>query len=241
MTTLAKVKQHRSVYYKSFAHKAVVEEGSNKVTGILNAFGNIDSARDIVIKGAFAKSISERGPGSSTHRKIAFLWMHDMKMPIGRFTKLEETNAGLYYEGELDEIPFSQDTIKPQLKSGTLDQHSIGYNYVYDKLEYDQEQDAFIVKELDLYEGSIVTLGCNENTPFGGFKDYLDQVDDFRDMSQRADFLIKKMGSYESEIELRNILQKYQSLLDHAAEEITAMKGKPRDADYKYLIENFSL
>ena len=60
-------------------------------------------------------------------------------------------------------------------------------------------------------------------------------------LSDRADFLVKKMGSYESEIELRNILQKYQSLLDHAAEEITAMKMKPRDADYKYIVDNFSL
>ena len=30
------------------------------------AFGNIDSDRDILIKGCFAKSIQERGPGSST-------------------------------------------------------------------------------------------------------------------------------------------------------------------------------
>lgn len=39
-------------------------------------FGNKDSAGDILIKGCFAKSINDRGPGSATNRKIAFVWQH---------------------------------------------------------------------------------------------------------------------------------------------------------------------
>lgn len=236
-----KIKQQRSVWYKSFSAATSVDEDSNKVSGYLAAFNNIDSDRDILIKGAFAKSITERGPGSATARKIAFLYMHDMKIPVGRFTKLEEMELGLYYEGELDLIPFAQETIKPQLKSGTLNQHSIGYNYIYDKLSYDEAQDAFIVKEVNLFEGSIVTLGANENTPFGGFKNYLDHTDDYQEMALTADRILKKMGNYEAELELRTIIQKYQSLLDYAAEEVTAMKSKPKVADYKYMIDNFKL
>lgn len=48
-------------------------------------YGIPDSDRDILIKGCFAKSISERGPESSTNRKIAFLWQHDMFDPLEKY------------------------------------------------------------------------------------------------------------------------------------------------------------
>lgn len=51
-------------------------------------FGNKDSAGDILIKGCFAKSINDRGPGSATNRKIAFVWQHDFADPIGRILSI---------------------------------------------------------------------------------------------------------------------------------------------------------
>lgn len=237
----SKVKEHRSIWFKEFTKASTVSKDSNTVFGYLSAFGNIDSDRDIIIKGAFAKSIQERGPESSTARKIAYLFAHDQRVPIGRFTKLEEQDFGLYYEAELDTVPFVQDTVKPQMISKTLNNHSIGYNYVYDRMEYDQEQDAFICKEISLFEGSVLTLGANENTPVGGFKQYLEQTDKYNEMSMTADKLLKSMGNYANEMELRTILQKYQSLLSYAAEEITAFKKLPKATDFKYLIDNFKL
>lgn len=236
-----KIREVRSKWYKSMDSAVSVDEESNKIFGYLAGFGNVDSDGDLIIKGAFSKSIDERGPESSTARKIAFLYMHDMKIPVGKFTKLQEKDQGLYYEANLDLVPFVTDTVKPQLKSGTLNQHSIGFNYVYDKMQYDEEKDCFVCKEIDLFEGSIVTLGANENTPFGGFKSYFDKSEHYNELAFKANRLLQKMGNPESEFELRSIIQSYQSLLSSAADEITAFKKQPTKFDMDYVINNFKL
>jgi HK97 family phage prohead protease len=238
------VKSHRSIFYKDMMGIAALkkkEDGEETIaTGYLAAFGNIDSHKDIIHKGSFAKSIKERGPESDTPRKIAFLYTHNMAQPIGRFTKLEELEKGLYYEATLDAIPFVQGTIIPQLKSGTLNNHSIGYNYVWDKGEYDEDKDAFHWYELETFEGSLLTLGSNELTPFTGFKSF-QSLDAVNDLADQANALLRGIGDYRKEFELRDVLQKYQSLLEYAAEEITAYKKKPTKIDMKYIADNFKL
>lgn len=235
---MKKEKLKRSVYFKALAGAATVDTESDNVFGYLAAFGNVDNDRDLLVKGCFAKSIAERGPQSSTARKIAFLYAHDQATPVGLFTKLEEQDKGLYYEGTLSKTPFVQHTIKTQLKESILNNHSVGYNYVWDKVEYDEDKDVFICKELDTYEGSVLTLGMNENTPFGGFKAFFDSTDGVKDLNLRAEKALKGFKNFNKEYELRTIIQKYQSLLDVAAEEITAMKKKPNRFDYKYLADN---
>ena len=159
------------IFYKQFASKDVnVDSESRKVSGYLAVFGNRDDDGDILIKGCFSKSIRERGPQSSTNRKIAFLWQHDSKDPIGKLTTLKEDDYGLYFEAVIDEGVESADRALIQLKSGTLNQFSIGYLYVWDNCEYDSNSNSLMCKELNLFEGSVVTLGCNELTYFAGMK-----------------------------------------------------------------------
>lgn len=236
-------KFHKSLYFKTggiITTKVDDATGEKIPTGFLSSFGNRDSHKDVIHKGAYTKSLRERGPESSTHRKIAFLAHHQMETPIGQFKKLEELETGLYYEGKFDGIPYVKETIIPQLESGTLNQHSIGYNYVFETAEYDEEKDEFHWFELELFEGSVVTLGANDNTPFTGFKEF-QQLDQISELADKANTLLRTLGDYKKEFELRDILQKYQSLLEYAADEITANKKKPRKADLKYLVDNFKL
>lgn len=236
--TAKELKPYRSVYYKDIAGAATVDEATDKIYGYLAAFGNKDDSRDILIKGCFAKSIQERGPQSSTPRKIAFLHAHKQDVAVGKFTKLEEQDKGLYYEADLSKDPFTQSTIKVQLKEGILNNHSVGYNYIWDKTEYDEASDSFICKELDTFEGSILTLGMNENTPFGGFKKFFDNTDQVKELHLSAEKALRGFKNFNKEYELRKVIKNYQSLLDLAAEEITAMKKKPNKFDYKYLADN---
>lgn len=160
----------RPIFYKSSSTSSTeVDAKSRIVSGYLAAFGNKDDDGDVIIKGAFAKSLNERGVNSQTNRKIAFLYQHDMKRPIGHFKVLKEDDYGLYYEAYVDDIPLGNDVLK-QMESGTLNQHSVGFRYVWDKTERDEDNDAFILKEVNLFEGSVVTQGANENTPFTGMK-----------------------------------------------------------------------
>jgi len=142
------------------------------VTGYLSAFGNKDHVGDIIIKGAFTKSIRERKD------QIFFLNQHNWEQPHGKFKVLEEDSTGLYFESEpLTDTTYSSDLLK-LYDAGIINEHSIGFNTVKD--EFDNQQDARILKELKLYEGSNVTLGANPETPFlgtkAGFKRAADQA-----------------------------------------------------------------
>ena len=238
---MKKSKPRRAIYYKAIAGVTAPKEDSDEVFGYLAAYGNVDNDRDRLHKGVAAKSIKERGPDSTTPRKIAMLYMHDQKIATGMFSKLEEQDKGLYYEGKLSQTPWVQHTLKVQLKEGIINQHSIGYNHVWDKIQYDEEQDIFDIYELEIFEGSFCTLGMNENTPFGGFKQWLEKQDQMKQMHQDAEKALKRLKNFNTEYELRTILQKYQSLLDSAAEEITELKKKPTTFDYKAIAQNFSL
>lgn len=134
------------------------------------SFGTKDSAGDILVKGCFAKSINERGPQSDTNRKIAFLWQHDIYDPIGKVLEIEELDDGAYATVQLsnfDAVPNAKRAWY-QLNDGDINQFSFGFQYVWDKMEYIEEEDAFLVKEVVLHEISVVTLGCNERTEYMG-------------------------------------------------------------------------
>lgn len=147
------------------------------------SFGNIDSDGDLLVKGCFAKSIAERGPGSTTNRKIAFLWQHDRTDPIGRILSIEEKDDGAYATikmSNFDAVPNARRAWQ-QLLDGDINQFSFGAFYVWEKCEYDEELDAFVVKEMDLRELSVVTLGANEQTQFEGIVTTIKQLDKYMD------------------------------------------------------------
>ena len=155
--------------FSIYAKEVNYDNESRTISGYAAVFGNKDKAGDILVKGCFSKSIQDRGPESSANDKIIMLWMHNMNEPIGRITVLNEDEKGLYFEAIIDEVPRGEQAIK-QLESGTLNQFSIGYQYVWENCEYDAEKDAFIVKEVKLYEISVVSIGCNGETEYLGLK-----------------------------------------------------------------------
>ncbi|MDR1594302.1 MAG: HK97 family phage prohead protease [Prevotellaceae bacterium] len=199
--------------YKAFAEKVSVEKDSRIIKGYLASFDTKDDAGDILVRGCFAKSISEHGPESKSQQKIVHLWQHDRHIPLGKYLKLEEDETGLYFEAEFDNIPEADRAIE-QYKSGTLNQHSFGYRYVWDKIEYSSEHDAFIVKEVILFEGSTVTFGCNPNTPFLGFgKSAQFNQNVMKSLEAETDITLAGLA-YEKQLEIRKMIAKYQSLVD---------------------------
>lgn len=226
------------IHYKYIDGQVKADSESRRISGYLAVFGNKDSAGDILIKGCFAKSIQERGPESSSYRKIAFLWQHDIKNPVGRLVVLKEDDYGLYFEAIIDKIPEG-DRLLEQLKSGTINQFSIGFQYVWDKIEYDSETDAFIVKEVNLYEGSAVTIAANELTRFTGMKS--EQLDSERNQLLRDTERCLKTLPFESQIEIRQLISKHISLArEQPGKPLTTNEPKP-EKTYKFLTENLKL
>ena len=111
-----------------------VDSKTRRVTIMASKFDNVDSDGDVIRKGAFAKSIQERGPESQSNRKIAFLRYHDWEQQIGKFVSLEETHDGLVAVGELGRSSKGNDALL-DYQDGIILEHSIGFNYVQDKMQ----------------------------------------------------------------------------------------------------------
>ena len=195
--------------FKEFAVKELSYNGESRtISGYAAIFNNRDKAGDILLKGCFAKSIQDRGPESQANDKIIMLWQHDQHEPIGRISVLIEDEKGLYFEAVIDDVERGNQAIK-QLESGTLNQFSIGYSYVWEKCEYDQERDAFIVKEVVLYEISVVSIGCNGETEYLGLKS--ESTDPYEEMKNEIESVVKGLNIRKKE-EIYTLVRKALSL-----------------------------
>lgn len=128
------------------------------ISGYASVFGNVDSYGDIVVKGAFAKFLAKV---AETGKVIPVFYGHNMEDPranIGRVTELREDDHGLFFMAKLD---LSSDTygrmVYEQLKDGRLDSLSFGYSVI----EASNTKDGYELRELELYEISVVPIPAN--------------------------------------------------------------------------------
>jgi HK97 family phage prohead protease len=145
-----------------------LDSENRKVVVYLAKFDNIDSDNDMFVKGAFSKSIQERGPQSTSNRKVAFLRHHNWEMPIGKFLDLSEDDNGLYAVGQLGRSTLGEDAFK-DYEDGIIREHSIGFQYIGDKTRWIEDSTMekggyYQLGEVKLFEGSAVTFGANEMT-----------------------------------------------------------------------------
>lgn len=147
--------------------KAISEEGTFE--GILSPYGNIDAGSDVVEKGAYTKTLRDRG------NVVPLLWQHKPDCPIGELM-LEDKADGLYCKGKLlMALPEAQKAyllIKSKIVKGL----SIGFETIKDSIEGGIRK----LKEIKLYEGSIVTFPMNEMALISSVKK--------RDEKQDGDF-----------------------------------------------------
>lgn len=206
------------------------------IAGYAVIWGQKNLHGEIFLRGAFAKSIRERGPGSGSNFEIKFLNQHDQRDPLSLFEILEEDEIGLYFRTKpLDEIP-SADRAITQLRSGTINNFSHGFDYVWDKVEWDDQIEAIIVREAELYEISTATIPSGMDTYVVRSKDDLDLLAD------ETDWFIKSLPR-KLQLEARNIITRYKSLADlepFEQREITLEETKPTTdgIDYNYLLNN---
>lgn len=155
--------------FKTLSNAAVkdVDTTGRVVTGYFAAFGNIDSDSDVILPGAFDRTIRERGPQGKG--RIMHLWQHDPWRPIGKPSVLQEDDHGLYFETYLPETTLGNDTLK-LYEAGIINEHSIGFQIVQANQATRDGQEVTEITEVRLWEGSSVTWGANPDTPATGIK-----------------------------------------------------------------------
>lgn len=219
--------------------KAVNSGDDRTIEGYLAVFGVKDMDGEIFIKGCFARSIAEHGPDSNANFKILMLWCHKQDDPIGRFLELKEDDYGLYFKAAIDKVPSGDRTLV-QVKSGTINQFSFGFLHVWDSVEWDDTSDALLNYEVQLFEGSPVSIGNNMETYA------IKSAGDFSAAKENLDYeteeLLKGLPR-SKQLELKQLITKHINLAQIAPGNresvIDDVQGVMKVGNYKLNINEF--
>jgi len=177
-----------------------VDAEKRTVEFIANTYFFIDSDQDMLIPGCSSKSINDRGPKSNATAKIKHQSDHvlNTKNVVGRFDLIDERTIDgkevLYCESHIPATNKGEDDLI-NYQEGLYDNHSIGFQYVnlamavhnstneserklWDEFyplalnpeKADEAGFFWVVKEINLFEISVVSYGANELTPTIGSK-----------------------------------------------------------------------
>lgn len=147
----------------AFAFEVKNLDEAGYIEGIGAAYGNVDHGGDRIIPGAFAKSLLGRDG-------VPMLLYHDMKRPVGRWSKLEETEAGLLVSGKISIKTRDGGEAHELVKDRALSGLSIGYDTIRKRMDGKVRE----LIELGLHEVSLVSIAMNPLASVSSVKDILD-------------------------------------------------------------------
>jgi HK97 family phage prohead protease len=150
-----------------FTVKQMSEE-SDSVT--IDGFANTtskDRSGDVVLEEAWTKG----GLNNYLNNPIV-LFGHDHTQPIGEVTEYNVSNKGLHVTAEISK---SAGKVYNLIKEGVLKAFSIGFRIK--DADYDSDTDIFLIKDLEMYELSVVSVPMNAESIFSVRKSFDDEKD----------------------------------------------------------------
>lgn len=148
--------------------KDVSDDGTFEGYGSI--FGNADSYGEIVMPGAFAKSLAKHAKEKTSP---LMLWQHNWEHPIGVWDELEEDAKGLKGKGRFIRGVQKADEAYLLAKNGAVRGLSIGYREI--RTEPDGNNRKLL--ELDLMEISPVSFPANRRATITAVKS--ERMDEF--------------------------------------------------------------
>lgn len=141
----------------TFAIKIAPDDAES---GLIEGYGATfedtpDLAGDIILPGAFAKSLQ--------HVLPAMVWAHDLSRPIGRWTEAKEDARGLYLKGRLNLETDAGRQAHSHVRAGDVTGLSIGYNVPQGGAELGRKTGERVLSRVDLFEVSPVPVPCMPN------------------------------------------------------------------------------
>lgn len=201
------------------------------VEGYFAAFDKVDADNDVFVKGAFTKSINERGPKGAN--RIKHLFNH--WDTVGVLQELTEDNYGLRYVSKIGTHRLGEDVLK-MYQDGIITEHSVGFQTIQDKS--DIIDGVRYLKEVILWEGSSLDKwGANEWTPV--IKSYDDWKLQAKRISDRIESLNKALTGRtnytdetynEIKIKLNTLQTMLKSLVEAQPINITAQNNEPKES-----------
>ena len=209
------------------------DEKAGIIKGYGSYFGNKDSDNDVIMKGAYKKTIAENG------ERVKYLYQHDMNQPIGKMTELYEDEKGLVFVAEIAKTQLGKDVVE-LMKSGVITENSVGIMPIQKNNKGDYRE----INEVKLYEISAVTLAANDQAKILDVKGNVD----VEKLSKRYDNLTKliRKGEISDEMgfAIEAEIQKLKSLFiefTKPVDEITSPNVEVKNNDsevFNYLINS---
>ncbi len=141
-------------------------DAQGKFAGYASVFDAVDDGGDVVLAGAFRKSLQKRG-----HEGIRMLFQHDPKEPVGIWDRIAEDGFGLWVEGRLVLGVPRADALRRLIETRAIDGLSIGFRTV--KAAREPASGRRRISEIDLWEISIVTFPMLASARIGQGKTHL--------------------------------------------------------------------
>ena len=144
-----------SMEYKAqiFEAKAVPDGKNLFVEGYAAVFGNEDSYNDIIVAGAFTKTIAGK-----EGKRIKLCLQHDMEDIVGKIVEMKENEKGLWFKAKISNTTMGKD-LAILIEDDAINEISIGYQSVV--WEVDEVRNVRLLKEVKLYEISFVSRAAN--------------------------------------------------------------------------------
>jgi HK97 family phage prohead protease len=166
-----------------------IDEKSNTVVVYYAAFGNVDGGGDLIMPGAFNKTIQERGPKG----KDLIYHFKNHSEAISKPKELIVDDYGLKAIVSFPNTSMGRDTVE-EYKFGMWKYHSIGYSTIKEQ----KSAKANELLELKLYEGGHVTWPMNEAAITASVD--LKSMEEFISKSKATDETIKRFELQLAEI-----------------------------------------
>ena len=157
----------------NFVVKAVSEDKESvKIEGFANTTSK-DRSGDVILEEAWTK-----GGMDNFLANPILLAFHDHTRPIGEVTEYSVNNEGLRVVAEVSKAAGD---VYNLVKEGVLKAFSVGFR-VKDA-DYDSDTDIFVIKDLELYELSVVSIPANAESIFSVKKSFENDEDynEFKD------------------------------------------------------------
>ena len=186
------------VEFKFDAEKAGV------FSGYASVFGGVDSYGDTILRGAYKKTLKKR------ERPIQMRWNHYGPV-IGKWTRIEEDEKGLYVEGELTPGHSVAQDVYASIKHNSISGMSIGYRPIEIRELGDGLRE---LKEIDLVEISVVESPADMAAQIGDVKSAIDDATSLKEIER----LLRDAGGF-SRSDATSLVSRIKSIAHGEREE----------------------
>ncbi|MEZ7798532.1 HK97 family phage prohead protease [Citrobacter pasteurii] len=186
--------------------------------GYASVFGNTDSDGDIILPGAFKKTLETQT------RKVAMFFNHrQWEIPVGKWDSMQEDTKGLFVRGQLTPGHSGATDLKAAMLHGTVEGMSIGFSVNKDDYSVGANG-GYVFKNISwLKEISVCTFPANELAAVDSMKS-IDGIETIRDVE---DWLRESAGLSKSQA--IGLIARFKSAIrsesepDRNAPDITAL------------------